>query len=75
MDKTTVSHVCADNQTQHGALFYAPYRDTLNTNLVTVADEIIPELASVAGREWLVVGTVLSGMLEHISKDKYLRKK
>ena len=75
MDKTSVGHASAGNQTQFGALFYATYRDTLNANLVGVAEEIIPELTSVAGREYLVVGTVLSGILEHISKDRNLRKK
>lgn len=75
LDKTKVKNTSRDSHTHQGALFYATFRSTINSNLVAVAGDIIPELTQVAGREWSIVGTVLSGLLDFVSRDRLLRKR
>lgn len=74
LDKTKIKLV-GSNTSDHGALLFAVFGPSLNKHLVNMAKDMVPVLASHAKKEWSIVGGVLSGILDALSRDKHLRKR
>ena len=84
LDKTSVVNASAHATTTtsghadtsaKGAVFYATYRATIDSYLVTVAKEFVPLLLKQTSDDASIVGSVLIGLLDHVSRDRQLRKK
>ena len=71
---TTTTSRQADTSAK-GAVFYATYRATIDSYLVTVAKEFVPLLLKQTSDDASIVGSVLIGLLDHVSRDRQLRKK
>ena len=71
---TTTTSRQADTSAK-GAIFYATYRTTIDSYLVTVAKDFVPLLLKQTSDDARIVGSVLIGLLDHVSRDRQLRKK
>ena len=64
----------------HGALFYATFRKVLSGHLVeragtSTGSGLLGDLMSVATKHPGVVGTILTGTLDHVATHRELRKR
>ena len=74
LDGTAVQN-SSGQSSGHGEVFYAGYRSTLNHHFVMCAKDFIPLLVQHADKESGIVGNVLCGVLDHVTRDRNLRKK
>ena len=75
LDKTEIRSSVKQTTSAKGAVFYATFRVTVDGYLVTVAKEFVPLLMKHTTQDASLVGSVLIGLLDHVSRDKQLRKK
>ena len=75
LNKTQLKNPGTTASTNQGAILYATFKSGMNVNLVAMANDFVPDLMRHANKEPSVVGNVLVGMIDQISRDRALRKK
>nr|QOY44576.1 DNA-dependent protein kinase catalytic subunit [Alvinella pompejana] len=74
LDKSPVKNMAVHSSSDHGAMFYACFKSTVNQHLVANCAEFLDHLLKWAHDETTTVGCILISMLEYIRQDRQLRK-
>ena len=74
LDKTPVRHVGCKTS-EHGAMFYSQFHTCINRHLVAMVEDTLPVLVRHAETESNLIGSVLAGVLDTVSRDRNLRKR